>query len=137
MRMEHLLVDIPQAVLPGHGTEQVLRGGLVFTRTYRASPERIMQYWSEPERRAEWLSLPPRASITLVAQVFPTSLRAHITDGVHSAQLELQVSPEDDLTALKLIIVPHEPLTHDMLIAAGYDDRWEELLYVLADVLTP
>jgi hypothetical protein len=128
---------MPQVVLPGHGTEPVLRGGLVFTRTYRASPERIMQYWSEPERRAEWLSLPSGASFTCLAQVFPTSLRAHLTDGVHSAQLELLLRSEDDLTSLNVTIVPYEPLTRDRLIAAGYDDHWEELLYVLADVLMP
>lgn len=136
MRMEQVLVDMPQVVLQGHGMKPLLRGALVFTRTFRASPERIMQHWSEPELRAEWLPHSPRASITLVAQVFPTSLRAHVTDGVHSAQLELLLGPEHDLTSLKLIIVPHEPLTRDMLISAGYADRWEELLYRLADVLT-
>ncbi|MEZ4755291.1 MAG: hypothetical protein R2817_00520 [Flavobacteriales bacterium] len=134
--MEPLLVDLPEVVLPGQGTELVPNGGLVFTRTYRAAPERVMQCWSEPARRAEWLSLPSDARFICIAHVFPTSLQAHIADGVHSARIELLLSPADDLTALKLTIVPHEPLSRQMLISAGYADRWEELLYMLADVLT-
>lgn len=136
MHTEPLLVDLPEVVLSGQGTDLVPNGGLVFTRTYRAAPERVMQCWSEPARRAEWLSLPSEARFICIAHVFPISLQADIADGVHSARIELLLSPADDLTALKLTIVPHEPLSRQMLISAGYADRWEELLYRLADILT-
>jgi hypothetical protein len=96
-----------------------------------------MRHWLEPELRDRWLPLPPNARMVPLVEVFPASLRAHVTDGIHSAGIELLLSDEGPITLLQLTIAPHEPLTRALLIDAGHADRWEELLYVLADVLTP
>ena len=94
-----------------------------------------MRHWLEPELRQRWLPLPPQARMVPIAQSFPTSLRATVTDGIHSVHLELMLEEDAPLTALHLSIAPVEPLTQAMLINAGFADRWEELLYVLTDLL--
>lgn len=137
MRLEHLLIDEPVAAPRGVRADHPPGEGLVFRRAYHATPERIMRHWLEPKLRERWLPLPPGARMLPFAQVVPTSLRAHVTDGVHSAGIELLLSDDDPITLLQLTITPHEPLTSAMLIDAGHADRWEELLYALADVITP
>jgi hypothetical protein len=137
MRLEQLLIDEPVASLRHARSGQCGGSGLVFHRAYHASPEWIMRHWLEPKLRERWLPLPPNARIVLLAQVVPASIRAHVTDGIHSAGIELLLSDDGPITLLQLTITPHEPLTRAMLIDAGYADRWEELLYALADVVIP
>jgi hypothetical protein len=137
MSVEHLLIDEPVAAPIGARADHGPGEGLVFRRAYHATPERIMRHWLEPELRDRWLPLPPNARMVPLVEVFPASLRAHVTDGIHSAGIELLLSDEGPITLLQLTIAPHEPLTRALLIDAGHADRWEELLYVLADVLTP
>lgn len=136
MSAELLLVDEPTVALPGEAAQEQVPQALVLTRFYEAGAERLMDHWSEPRLRRQWLSLPASVQFTVLAQAYPASLQATVSDGVHAALLQLFLEEEGAYTQLRLHIVPQAPLTRDMLIAAGYDDRWEELLYALADALT-
>lgn len=135
MHEERTSVDPAHVALPDHGAVPELRESLVLRRAYRALPEHVMPYWSEADLRVKWLRLPARTSMTITSQDDPATLRAHLTDGIRSAMLELQLAAAGDLTELRLVIVPDRPLTRDRMISAGCDERWEELLYELADVL--
>lgn len=137
MRHEHLLIDAPVAALNGVPADEERRDGLVFSRAFRASPEHMMRHWLEPGLRQRWLPLPAPARMLPIAQAFPTSLRATVTDGTHSAYLELLLQDDGPVTVLRLTIVPVAPLTRDMLINTGHGDRWEAALYALADLLAP
>ena len=128
-------VDPVHVALPDQGAPPELHESLVLRRAYRASPEQVMACWSEADHRVKWLRLPSRTSMTITSQVHPASLRAHLTDGMRSAMLELHLAAAGDLTELRLVIVPILPFTRDRMISAGCDERWEELLYELADVL--
>ncbi|MBK9272959.1 MAG: hypothetical protein IPM49_00260 [Flavobacteriales bacterium] len=135
MRLEHLLIDEPVAAPTGARADRGPGEGLVFRRAYHARPERIMHHWLDPKLRERWLPLPANARMVPLMQVIPASLRAQLSDGVHSAGIELLLSDDGPITLLQLTITPHEPLTRAMLIDAGHADRWEETLYALADQL--
>lgn len=135
MRLDHLLLDEPVAV--PDGTHIAARAtGLVFKRDFHANSESIMLHWVDSRLRERWLTLPSNAHFSMLALASPTSLCAEISDGVHAAQIELLLSEDEAITSLQVTITPREPLTGDMLIAAGHDECWEAALYALADQLT-
>ena len=135
MRLDHLLLDEPVAVPDGtHLSASAMC--LVFRRDFHATSESIMHHWVDQRLRERWLPLPSNARMTLLAQAFPTSLCAMISDGLHSAQIELLLSEDEVTASLQVTVTPQEPLTREMLIAAGHDERWEAALYALADQLT-
>ncbi|HOZ40017.1 MAG TPA: hypothetical protein PLL25_04375 [Flavobacteriales bacterium] len=135
MNAIQLMVDEPTLALLGTATQNTVRTGLIFTRTFGATAERLMDHWLEPCLRDQWLPLPARAHFALLAHAYPVSLQATVSDGMHTALLQLFLVEEGCHTTMRLTIDPYEPLTRDMLITAGYADRWEELLYALADAL--
>lgn len=137
MRREEWLIDEPVVALTGARAHGAPGERLIFHRAYRATPERIMEHWLEPQLRERWLRLPPNVRMVPLTQAVPASHHALITDGVHSAGIESMLSDEGAITLLQLTITPHEPLTCALLIDAGHADRWEEALYALADELSP
>jgi hypothetical protein len=137
MCLKEWLIDDPALELTGARADGGTGEELVFHRAYHAAPERIMDHWVDPQLRDRWLSLPPKFRAVLLTKADPASYRAQITDGVHSAGLELHLRGEGDFTLLQLTITPYEPLTRALLIDAGHADRWEQTLYALSDELTP
>lgn len=137
MRWEERLIDEPVVALTGARADGGPGEGLIFHRAYHATPERIMDHWLEPSLRERWLLLPPNVRMVPLTQAVVASHRAQLTDGFHSARVELLLSDEGAITLLQLTITPHEPWTRALLIDAGHADRWEEALYALADELTP
>lgn len=135
MRLDDILLDEPVAV-PEVTHIAACTTVLVFKRDFHASPESIMLHLIDPRLRDRWLPLPSHARFTILAQVFPTSLRAAISDGVHSAHLEFLLNEDEATTSIQVTITPQEPLTRDMLIAAGHDESWEAALYAFVDQLT-
>ncbi|MBK7944618.1 MAG: hypothetical protein IPJ85_04590 [Flavobacteriales bacterium] len=135
MRLDHLLLDEPVAV-PDGTQIAACATGLVFHRDFHATSESIMNHWVDQRLRERWLPLPSNARMTMLAQAYPTSLCAMISDGLHAARIELLLSEDEAITSLQVTITPQEPLSGDMLIAAGHDEHWEAALYALADQLT-
>jgi hypothetical protein len=137
MRIEQLFLDTSGAAPAGTRALREQRDALTFTRAFHASPERLMQQWTEPDLRRRWLPIPPPARLTPVAQRFPSSFRATISDGTRTVCVDLLLEEDGPMTLLRLDITPCAPLTRDMLIDTGHGDRWETALYALADRLIP
>lgn len=134
MREELLYADRPVFVPQGMSVSASASDCLQFSRSLRVHADTVMEQWSDPLLRQQWLK-PMKNSRFVITHVAPECFEAIETDGIHSVRISIACEDEGDLTSVTVHVEPRSPVTASILIANGYADYWEERLYALTDQL--
>jgi hypothetical protein len=134
MRDELLHIDRPVSAPQGQRRPEFASGGLQFSRSFRISPDAVMEQWSDPFLRKVWLT-PFKNSHFKLMNAGPACLEAIETAGEDVVSIRIVCGCDGDLTSLAVLLQPCAQISPSILIASGYADHWEERLYALADAM--
>lgn len=135
MREELLYADRPVLVPQGISASASASDCLQFSRSLRVHADTVMEQWSDPLLRQQWLK-PKKNSRFVITHAAPSRIEAIETDGIHTVRIQITCEDEGDLTSVTVHVEPRLPITTSILIANGYADHWEERLYALTDQLS-
>lgn len=127
-------IDLPVLEPTGAPLPQRPATGPSFSRSYRASLDKVVLHWCEPALHREWIAPMSGSRFTLLLTA-PAYLEAEETDGMHTVRILVAFEDDGELTTMRVRTEPLPPLSAEALIASGYADRWEARLYALTDLL--